>query len=157
MSRHLQVAVGQYSDKGRKELNQDFHGVCIPREPQLSAKGIAVALADGDILNLCNIPANHRIVGLSLFSGDLDANATPTITFDVGLLGAGGAALDTVFVSGSTLGQAGGTLACPATATMFDTAAASTDKVLAIEITANAATKHAAARTVGAVVTYVPE
>lgn len=47
MSRHLQVAVGQYSDKGRKELNQDFHGVCIPREPQLSAKGIAVALADG--------------------------------------------------------------------------------------------------------------
>ena len=47
MSRHLQVAVGQYSDKGRKELNQDFHGVCIPREPHLSAKGIAVALADG--------------------------------------------------------------------------------------------------------------
>ena len=47
MSRHLQVAVGQYSDKGRKELNQDFHGVCIPSEPQLSAKGIAVALADG--------------------------------------------------------------------------------------------------------------
>lgn len=47
MSRHLQVAVGQYSDKGRKELNQDFHGICIPREPQLSAKGIAVALADG--------------------------------------------------------------------------------------------------------------
>lgn len=47
MSRHLQVAVGQYSDKGRKELNQDFHGVCIPREPQLGAKGIAIALADG--------------------------------------------------------------------------------------------------------------
>jgi len=47
MSRHLQVAVGQFSDKGRKELNQDFHGVSIPREPQLSAKGIAVALADG--------------------------------------------------------------------------------------------------------------
>ncbi|UCV27614.1 bifunctional protein-serine/threonine kinase/phosphatase [Ferribacterium limneticum] len=47
MGRHLQVTVGQYSDKGRKELNQDFHGVCIPREPQLSAKGIAAALADG--------------------------------------------------------------------------------------------------------------
>jgi hypothetical protein len=39
MSRHLQVAVGQYSDKGRKELNQDFHGVCIPREPQLGSQG----------------------------------------------------------------------------------------------------------------------
>jgi formate/nitrite transporter len=39
MSRHLQVAVGQYSDKGRKELNQDFHGVCMPREPQLVSQG----------------------------------------------------------------------------------------------------------------------
>lgn len=43
----LRVAVGQHSDKGRKDTNQDFHGVCIPREPQLGSKGIAVALADG--------------------------------------------------------------------------------------------------------------
>ena len=43
----LQISIGQYSDKGRKEINQDFHGVYIPKEPQLSAKGIAVALADG--------------------------------------------------------------------------------------------------------------
>jgi serine/threonine protein phosphatase PrpC len=47
MGHHLRVSVGQYSDKGRKERNQDFHGICIPREPQLGAKGIAVALADG--------------------------------------------------------------------------------------------------------------
>jgi serine/threonine protein phosphatase PrpC len=47
MSRHLVVATGQHSDKGRKETNQDFHGILIPREPQLSAKGIVVALADG--------------------------------------------------------------------------------------------------------------
>lgn len=47
MGRHLKVAVGQYSERGRKELNQDFHGVAMPREPQLSAKGIAIALADG--------------------------------------------------------------------------------------------------------------
>lgn len=43
----LQIAVGQHSDKGRKGANQDFHGLCIPREPQLSGKGIAIALADG--------------------------------------------------------------------------------------------------------------
>ncbi len=47
MSSQLIVSVGQYSDKGRKETNQDFHGVYIPKEPQLSAKGIAIALADG--------------------------------------------------------------------------------------------------------------
>ena len=47
MAKQLLVTIGQYSDKGRKEANQDFHGACIPREPQLSAKGIALALADG--------------------------------------------------------------------------------------------------------------
>jgi serine/threonine protein phosphatase PrpC len=47
MSRQLKISLGQHSDKGRKESNQDFHGVCIPNEPQLSAKGIAIALADG--------------------------------------------------------------------------------------------------------------
>jgi serine/threonine protein kinase/serine/threonine protein phosphatase PrpC len=43
----LKVALGQHSHPGRKEINQDFHGACIPDEPQLTAKGIAVALADG--------------------------------------------------------------------------------------------------------------
>lgn len=47
MSNQLKISVGQYSDKGRKDINQDFHGVYIPEEPQLSSKGIAIALADG--------------------------------------------------------------------------------------------------------------
>ncbi|MES2818768.1 MAG: bifunctional protein-serine/threonine kinase/phosphatase [Pseudomonadota bacterium] len=47
MASQLKVSVGQHSDKGRKALNQDFHGVYLPNEPQLSAKGIALALADG--------------------------------------------------------------------------------------------------------------
>ncbi|MCP5308244.1 MAG: bifunctional protein-serine/threonine kinase/phosphatase [Zoogloeaceae bacterium] len=47
MSSRLSLSTGQYSDRGRKEINQDFHGLCIPDEPLLSAKGIAIALADG--------------------------------------------------------------------------------------------------------------
>jgi serine/threonine protein phosphatase PrpC/predicted Ser/Thr protein kinase len=47
MSTQLKISVGQYSDKGRKETNQDFHGVCMPDEPLLTSKGIAIALADG--------------------------------------------------------------------------------------------------------------
>jgi serine/threonine protein phosphatase PrpC/predicted Ser/Thr protein kinase len=47
MSGHLAISIGQYSDKGRKEVNQDFHGALIPDEPLLSLKGIAVVLADG--------------------------------------------------------------------------------------------------------------
>ncbi|NOR79753.1 MAG: protein kinase [Methyloprofundus sp.] len=47
MPSQLKVSVGQFSDKGRKKINQDFHGVSIPEEPQLTSKGIAIALADG--------------------------------------------------------------------------------------------------------------
>ena len=47
MTTGLKITIGQYSDKGRKAINQDFHGVAIPKEPQLSTKGIAIALADG--------------------------------------------------------------------------------------------------------------
>jgi serine/threonine protein phosphatase PrpC len=47
MKNQLQISIGQYSDKGRKEINQDFHTISIPEEPLLSSKGIAVALADG--------------------------------------------------------------------------------------------------------------
>lgn len=48
MSSHrLALTIGQHSDKGRKESNQDFHGALLPEESQRSSKGIAVALADG--------------------------------------------------------------------------------------------------------------
>jgi serine/threonine protein phosphatase PrpC len=43
----LEISIGQHSDKGRKEANQDFHGAALPGEPQRSAKGVAIAIADG--------------------------------------------------------------------------------------------------------------
>jgi serine/threonine protein phosphatase PrpC/tRNA A-37 threonylcarbamoyl transferase component Bud32 len=43
----LRISVGQYSDRGRKAINQDFYGFRAPEEPQLSSKGVAIALADG--------------------------------------------------------------------------------------------------------------
>ena len=47
MPKQLKISVGQHTDKGRKEKNQDFHGVYIPEETLLSSKGLAIALADG--------------------------------------------------------------------------------------------------------------
>lgn len=47
MAKQLRVSIGQQSDKGRKALNQDFHGIYIPEDPLLSSKGIVVTLADG--------------------------------------------------------------------------------------------------------------
>lgn len=47
MASQLAISIGQHSDTGRKESNQDFHGALIPEEPLLGTKGIAIALADG--------------------------------------------------------------------------------------------------------------
>jgi serine/threonine protein phosphatase PrpC len=43
----LAVTVGQWSDKGRKPTNQDFHGAVLPEGSALTLKGAAIALADG--------------------------------------------------------------------------------------------------------------
>lgn len=47
MSNSLTISAGQHSDKGRKKINQDFHGVSLPDNTLLTSKGIAIALADG--------------------------------------------------------------------------------------------------------------
>lgn len=47
MTQALQISLGQHSDKGVKDLNQDFNGAMIAQGRDLRHKGIAVALADG--------------------------------------------------------------------------------------------------------------
>jgi len=44
MAGSLTITIGQHSDRGRKAVNQDFYGFRVPPEPQLSSKGIAVAV-----------------------------------------------------------------------------------------------------------------
>src|SRR5215204_4763321 len=64
MPNELKISVGQHSDKGRKEINQDFHGVLIPKEPLLSLKGIAVVLADGiSSSNVSQIASQSAVKG----------------------------------------------------------------------------------------------
>lgn len=41
------ISIGQFSDKGKKETNDDSYGVLTPEGPQLLTKGIAMAIADG--------------------------------------------------------------------------------------------------------------
>lgn len=47
MPTDLTLSLGQHSEAGRKETNQDFHGALIPEQPALALKGAAVAVADG--------------------------------------------------------------------------------------------------------------
>jgi len=43
----LTLDVGQYSHKGVKDINQDFHDLFIPNDHLLTTKGVAIAIADG--------------------------------------------------------------------------------------------------------------
>ena len=47
MSGKLAISVGMHSECGAKGSNQDFHGLIVPPEPALTAKGIAIGIADG--------------------------------------------------------------------------------------------------------------
>lgn len=47
MDQALVVAIGQCSDRGRKERNQDFHGALVPAGRELALKGAALVVADG--------------------------------------------------------------------------------------------------------------
>jgi len=47
MSSHPHLSIGQHSERGRKAVNQDFHGSCMPQGRQLAVKGVALAVADG--------------------------------------------------------------------------------------------------------------
>ena len=47
MTQPLSVNIGQATNKGVKEINQDAMGYVIPQEPLLSTKGIVLAMADG--------------------------------------------------------------------------------------------------------------
>ncbi|MBI3101128.1 MAG: protein kinase [Burkholderiales bacterium] len=62
----LQVRVGQHSNAGRKSVNQDFHGACLPDGLQRQSKGVAVALADGigssDVSDVAAAAAVHALL-----------------------------------------------------------------------------------------------
>ena len=47
MKNQLKISIGEYSDRGCKEINQDFHDIRVPEGSLLHTKGIAIALADG--------------------------------------------------------------------------------------------------------------
>lgn len=62
MSQPLSVSIGQATNKGVKEINQDAIGHLIPEEPLLSTKGIVLAMADGiSSSNVSQIASNTAV------------------------------------------------------------------------------------------------
>lgn len=47
MAKALSIRIGSHSDKGVKSENEDCWGAVVPKEPQLTLKGLVIAIADG--------------------------------------------------------------------------------------------------------------
>lgn len=62
MGSQLEVSAGQFSDKGQKPMNEDFHGLRLPQASQLKTKGIAAAIADGVSSSECGQEASGACV-----------------------------------------------------------------------------------------------
>ena len=62
-SKSLNVSIGGATNKGVKAVNQDFLGSVTPKEPLLSAKGIALAMADGISSSKVSQIASETAVG----------------------------------------------------------------------------------------------
>lgn len=59
MPSKLNIQIGRYSDKGRKDINQDFNSFFIPKEPLLTTKGITAAISDGISSSSVSQEASH--------------------------------------------------------------------------------------------------
>jgi len=63
MSATLTVSLGQCADRGRKSTQQDFHGASVPTGSLLTAKGVALAVADGISSSEVSQDASRYAVG----------------------------------------------------------------------------------------------
>lgn len=59
----LSISIGYASDKGIKTDNEDFFGSLVPKEPQLTYKGIVAAIADGMSDGVTGKQASQSCVG----------------------------------------------------------------------------------------------
>ena len=64
MNQALAVSIGQWSDKGKKPINQDFHGAMVPENGLLQTKGVALAIADGiSTSSVSQVAAESSVAG----------------------------------------------------------------------------------------------
>lgn len=59
MENNINISYGFYTSKGIKEINQDYCGILIPKEPLLTTKGIAIAICDGISSSKVSHEASH--------------------------------------------------------------------------------------------------
>lgn len=120
----------------------------------------SAAPAANDILELAPIPAGCKIVDMIIDADDLDGNAAPTMSLDVGIMSGawgqndGARTVGAEFFSGSAVAQGGG-VARPTLSGAFRVTPSATQRSIGVKIAAAAATF--AVGTIGLTVLYATE
>lgn len=131
----------------RNNLLDGRQPTLYPSGGEVVAQRAEISLVTADLgLNDCGavsvLPAGLVPVGVIYDSTDLDTNASPTITAQVGLLNADESDLSEVWVSGIQASRDGSAVQVVSTA-MIRTAAAATDRKVGVKFSAAAATPAA--------------
>lgn len=119
---------------------------------------VPAGAALGDIFEMAPIPPGCRVTDMVLDCDDIDSGGSPAVLLDVGIMSGewgkndGARTCGAEFISGSNVGQAGGT-ARPTLRTAFRTGVADTARSIGVKIATAAATAQAG--DMGLTVTYV--
>ncbi|MFZ2769876.1 MAG: hypothetical protein WAZ50_02015 [Minisyncoccia bacterium] len=146
--------------RAARTLPVSSHGLAGTLRTAYGSYSVAANVEDGDIFEMCILPAGAIVVGGQFWCTDMDTNATETLDLDVGYAANGvEAAAPTAFVNSGVLVGDGITELVPAGANLrlFNMAAGavSLSAETVIQVEANAAAATFAAGTMFVRVDYV--
>lgn len=137
---------------GKPPVSGSQRGVCLFDEVKIAVA--AAFLVTGNVIGAIHLPAGHKLVSGRLISTDIDTATSAVLS--VGILNAAGTNLEANqdFLTGSTVGQAGGVAEFNA-AGGLGLAASAVDRTIAIKIDTQPGTAVAGTFTVQVVTAAV--
>jgi hypothetical protein len=136
------------TNSAQSRLSAPGHGFGGTHKVSYGFVDFTGTITTADAANVCQLPVGAIVLGVLAESDDLDTNASPTITLNVGDAGSA-----TRYLSASTIAQTGTTAVSTLATGLFYQVTGTSDTMVRIAVAANAATS--AAGTVRIAVEYV--
>lgn len=136
------------TNSAQSRLAAPSHGFGGTKKVSYGFVDFSGAITTADAANVCQLPVGAIVLAVTAEADDLDTNASPTITLNVG-----DAASANRYLAASTIAQAGTTAVATAASGLFYQVTGTNDTMVRVAVAANAATS--AAGTVRIAVEYV--
>jgi len=144
----MAIKVSKHSDGQLSIVTPDCAGVVVQNFYEFDITGETLEV--GDIIDIGVLPANATVADAVLVCDDLDTNASPTLTLDVGVMSGevgttGSRTCGEEIFSDSAVAQAGG-IARTTKVEAFRIAKTAADRSIGVKVTAAAATEAASGK-----------